>query len=170
MSAQLEWEKVLSGSTDAAAAVIRSSQWDLVEDRKNKPGWVASSPSSWIEFDVRFGARPRLAITYLQSYEGLGAAVGRFLSQPDRTFTLDGLYSLMDPQLAQRVSQTTYLMMEVESKYFHADLVTDKKPHGLIGALGFGFRPFHSDTIRFEAAPSREAGASKFKIISLTAC
>ena len=171
LSAQREWERALSGGKGSPPpTAIRASGWDLVEDRANKPGWVASSPASWIEFDVRFGAHPRLAITYLQSYAGLGAAVGRFLSQPGRTFTLDGLYDLMDPQLAQRVSQTTYLMMEVESKFFHADLVTDKKPHGLIGALGFSFPPFHSDTIRFEAAPNREPGAHKFKIISLTAC
>jgi hypothetical protein len=61
------------------------------------------------------------------------------------------LYDLMDPQLAQRVSQTMYLMIEVERKYFHADLVTYKKPHGLI-AFGFSFPPFHSDTISFETA------------------
>ena len=171
LSAQLEWERHASPDSKYETAVaIRSSSWDLVEDRLNKPGWVSSSASSWIEFDVRFGARPRLAIAYLQSYEGLGAAVGRFLSQPSRTFTLDGLYSLLDPQLAQRVSQTTYLTMEVESKYFHADLVTDKEPHGLIGALGFSFPPFHSDTLRFEVAPNRNPGDYKFKIISLTAC
>jgi hypothetical protein len=174
LSAQLEWERAMSGDGTSPPTAIRASHWDLVEDRANKPGWVASSPASWIEFDVRFGVHPRLAITYLQSYKGLGAAVGRFLSQPGKTFTLDGLYDPMDPQLAQRVSQTTYLMMEVESKFFQHELVTDEKtdakPLGLIGALGFSFPPFHSDTLRFDASPNREVGTHKFKIISVSSC
>jgi hypothetical protein len=61
-------------------------------------------------------------------------------------------------------------MMEVDNNDFHADRITTKKPHGLTGQLGFGFPPFHNDTIRFEAAPNREPGAVKFKIVALTAC
>ncbi len=159
------------GRGDAIAPpVVRAAHWDLIEDRKDKPGWVSTAPGAFIEFELRFGARPRLAISYLQSHRGLGAAVVRFLSRPERSVTLDGLYGLLDPQLALHVSQTTSLMMEVDNNDFHADRITTKKPHGLTGQLGFGFPPFHNDTIRFEAAPNREPGAVKFKIVALTAC
>jgi hypothetical protein len=161
---------IISSGGVGRTVACTSRDWDLVEDRKGKPGWVAAAPGAFIEFDVRFGQHPRLTISFLQSYRGLGAAVFRFLSRPDRAVTLDGLYSLLDPMLAQNVSQVTSLTMEVDSVWFQADLVTKDKPHGLGGSLGFGFPPFHSDVVRLEGAPNREAGAFKFKLVEISTC
>merc|ERR1712083_849516 len=53
--------------------VIVAGDWQLREDRPGKPGWIAEHPGSKIRFPLRFGKHPFLVITYLKSYEGLGA-------------------------------------------------------------------------------------------------
>jgi hypothetical protein len=42
-----------------------SGDWQLGEDSPYKPGWIATKPGSTIEFDLSFGALPKLALTYL---------------------------------------------------------------------------------------------------------
>lgn len=39
--------------------------WQMVEDRPYKPGWVSTKVGSTIEFDLTFGALPKIALTYL---------------------------------------------------------------------------------------------------------
>ena len=41
-------------------------------DRPNKPGWIATTPNAVLQFNVKFGSAPRLAITFLKSYKSLG--------------------------------------------------------------------------------------------------
>ena len=42
----------------------------LYEDRPGKPGWISTGPAgSTIDFEVRFGARPLLAVSYLSSWD-----------------------------------------------------------------------------------------------------
>lgn len=64
--------------------------WRLFEDRPGKPGWIADSKSATINFHVRFGIRPRLAVVYLRSYEGMGNAR---LKIGNSGSVLDGLWS-----------------------------------------------------------------------------
>ena len=42
--------------------------FDLVTERGGKAGWVATKDGSTLEFELRFGASPRLVLTYLQSW------------------------------------------------------------------------------------------------------
>ena len=51
---------------------IQLSNWKLREDRKGKPGWITNSAESSIAFPMQFGAHPRLVVSYLKSYKGLG--------------------------------------------------------------------------------------------------
>lgn len=48
------------------------SNWKLREDRKGKPGWITNSADSSISFPMQFGEHPRLVVSYLKSYKGLG--------------------------------------------------------------------------------------------------
>ena len=65
-----------TSSTAAAAAAASAlprlyrGNWTLYADRPGKPGWISTGPSgSTLEFDVRFGARPALALSYLSSHD-----------------------------------------------------------------------------------------------------
>eukprot|EP00928_Gymnodinium_smaydae_P011050 TRINITY_DN14130_c0_g1_i1.p1 TRINITY_DN14130_c0_g1~~TRINITY_DN14130_c0_g1_i1.p1 ORF type:complete len:623 (-),score=66.71 TRINITY_DN14130_c0_g1_i1:3-1871(-) len=48
--------------------------WELKEDVKDRPGWIATKAGATISFPVRFGMHPTLTITYLRSYAGVGNA------------------------------------------------------------------------------------------------
>ncbi|CAE8590877.1 unnamed protein product [Polarella glacialis] len=48
--------------------------WSLYEDRPGKPGWISLKAGSQMDFEVSFGEQPQIAITYLRSYDGTGAA------------------------------------------------------------------------------------------------
>ena len=64
----------------------------MIEERVGKPGWVSTGPAgSVIEFDVRFGAAPRLAVVYERSYEGFGAALLQIVLRNTTSFTSGGL-------------------------------------------------------------------------------
>ena len=52
--------------------LIILNNWKLREDRKGKPGWITNSAESSISFPMRFGDHPRLIVSYLKSYRGLG--------------------------------------------------------------------------------------------------
>ncbi|CAE8615657.1 unnamed protein product [Polarella glacialis] len=48
--------------------------WSLYDDRPGKPGWISLKKGSEMDFEVSFGEQPQIAITYLRSYNGTGAA------------------------------------------------------------------------------------------------
>jgi len=56
------------------ATGVCNNEWELIEYRPGKPGWVSTSYSAKISFNVTFGPHPRLVLTYLRSYVGLGTA------------------------------------------------------------------------------------------------
>lgn len=68
-----------------------NSGWRLFEDRPGKPGWIAEQKGSSLSFNLSFGVRPRLAVVYLRSYEGMGNASLNIDGR--RRAALDGLWS-----------------------------------------------------------------------------
>lgn len=49
--------------------------WKLYEDRRNKPGWITEvKGGEWLSFNVTFSSAPKLAVTFLRSYENIGTA------------------------------------------------------------------------------------------------
>ncbi|CAK9075342.1 unnamed protein product [Durusdinium trenchii] len=48
--------------------------WKLFEDRKGKPGWITTTKSEELLFNVTFSRKPKLAVQYLRSYAQLGTA------------------------------------------------------------------------------------------------
>jgi hypothetical protein len=48
---------------------VTNGNWKLFEDRKGKPGWIATEPESTIEFDLSFSSPPSMTLMYLQGYE-----------------------------------------------------------------------------------------------------
>lgn len=64
----------LSPRVGFAPAAPPARGWRLYEDRPRKPGWIAGGiDAGGITFDVAFGEQPRLEISYLLSYTGMGA-------------------------------------------------------------------------------------------------
>merc|ERR1711897_18277 len=83
--------------------------WALYEDKKDRPGWIATKEKSVIRFPVRLGAAAIISVTYLRSYEGVGRAegvievVGRNGQKASHPQPMEGLwernYSLPHTQL-----------------------------------------------------------------------
>jgi hypothetical protein len=153
---------------------IEAHNWPLTEDRANKPGFIAESSDAEIKFAVRFGDVPRLILTYLRSYEGLGNAQMSFVGIPfppelggaasgDRSILLEGLYARGSPELAAHVSQSFLLSLQVQQDAFQVEVGTG----GLDGVVGFGINPGSSHTLRFKASGK---GPHKFKLLTVTAC
>ena len=150
--------------------------WALVEDMPGKPGWVTDTKeASFIAFNVSFGPRPRLFITYLRSYTGLGN-VGMYFtndSVPDRKFYIPGLYE-SDKATA---SQNFLRVFPV-----YQDVFMDND--GNSGIVGFGIKPNSTRELIFETdfaggIPGqwdnerglvRGRNFSKFKLISVSTC
>mmetsp|Transcript_86462 Transcript_86462/g.209656 ORF Transcript_86462/g.209656 Transcript_86462/m.209656 type:complete len:480 (-) Transcript_86462:148-1587(-) len=64
----------LRASSPGTPQPIEQHGWRLFEDRPGKPGWIATEEGANITFKVRFAAQPQFGITYLVSYQGMGAA------------------------------------------------------------------------------------------------
>jgi hypothetical protein len=150
---------------------IEAHNWPLTEDRANKPGFIAESSDAEIKFAVRFGTNPRLILTYLRSYEGLGNVQMSFVGIPfppeyggpargDRSIELEGLYAPDSPDFAAHVSQSFLLSLEVQQEAF-------QHWAGLLGVLGWGIQPGSSHTLRFKAIGG---DPHKFKLLTVTAC
>jgi hypothetical protein len=152
---------------------IEAHNWPLTEDRANKPGFIAESSDAEIKFAVRFGTNPRLILTYLRSYEGLGNVQMSFVGIPFppelggaasgiRLIELKGLYAPDSADFAAHVSQTFLASFQVHQEGFQDYL-------GLDGVLGWGIQPGSSHTLRFKAVGG-PSDPHKFKLITITAC
>ena len=140
------------------AAGVSAHQWSLEEDRPGKPGWITYQNNSSISFQVSFGASPRLAVTWLRSYIGLGDAR---MTLNGRSVVIHGLYDASDNL---HVSQAFMHLFQAGKSGFQPEL-------GLSGMLGFGVSPFSNQSILFETAPELAVeGVSKFKLISIYTC
>lgn len=146
--------------------VSSDTGWALYEDRPGKPGWISSEDGAVLTFDVKFGARPKLLITYLRSYEGLARVTFSLSCASERYAILDGVYSASDPQLAARTSDSVMLVAGVEHT------VNQFEKWGLDGALGWGVPPNSMQRLEFVARKTSRGHntTSKFKIISVASC
>ena len=122
--------------------------WSLYEDRLGKPGFISTGPRhSSLEFQVAFGAKPRISLVYDRSYEGFGQVRAKIVSR-SRTNTpwtvsanrTDGV----------RVTQTDLLFMGDNPL-----------------TIRWKVRPFTNSTLRLTF--DSEDGA-KFKIRFLSSC
>ena len=70
---------------------VTHGNWRLFEDRKGKPGWIATDPDSVIEFDLEFSSKPSMSITYLLGYEKLTpvSIAFRVGTATSRSFVID---------------------------------------------------------------------------------
>ena len=158
------------------SSATRMHNWALVEDVPGKPGWVTdTNEASSITFNVSFGQRPRLTVTYLRSYTGLGNVQMYFANDPvsDRKFNLPGLYESADAKASQN-----YLHVFPVYK----DEFMDKD--GSSGIVGFGIKPLSTWELVFETEAgggtpdqwdedrglTRGRNFRKFKIISVSTC
>jgi hypothetical protein len=122
---------------------ITSNGWHLEEDRPGKPGWITYSNSSSITYDVCFGEHPRLMVTWLRSYEGLGNVR---MTLNGKNVLLPGLWtSSMDQS---HVSQAFMHTFQVQRNELQVEL-------GLSGVLGFSIPPHTNHTLKFETTPDQ---------------
>lgn len=77
------------------APLVAAGNWSLFEDRPGKPGWIADTNGSTIRFPLRFGNKPRLTVSFLKGYEGLGEVL---VSLNNHTGTLSGLHKFKTTQ------------------------------------------------------------------------
>mmetsp|Transcript_3103 Transcript_3103/g.4726 ORF Transcript_3103/g.4726 Transcript_3103/m.4726 type:complete len:180 (+) Transcript_3103:789-1328(+) len=162
----LHQQNLINYSNDSAdsssSSLIQMHNWKLREDRKGKPGWIthnsATSGEASISFPMQFGEHPRLIVSYLKSYKGLGKVN---MTLNNRTIILSGLYTSQEQPY--NVSQTAVLALEVW------------RPDPFVGFWNFPFGfnvPKHSNlTVTFSSDSKLNTnGASKFKIVSVSSC
>ena len=134
-----------------------------------KPGWVLqasldASVHASVRFKMRFGSEPRLLISYLQSYEGMGEARLTIPSNGGQQYKLEGTHSL-------RTSQVRTEFFAADSKGSQATSMSvqeahlERRPLGSAGAHGFGV-PAKSTV---EGQVELVSG-SKFKVVSIVSC
>jgi hypothetical protein len=75
--------------------LVSSQGWNLMEDRKDKPGWISDQIGSRITFPLVFGSKPTIGIGFLRSYEKMGQA-SITIKEPDGKLSplgeIDGLW------------------------------------------------------------------------------
>mmetsp|Transcript_98148 Transcript_98148/g.263787 ORF Transcript_98148/g.263787 Transcript_98148/m.263787 type:complete len:261 (+) Transcript_98148:1-783(+) len=129
--------------------------WRLFEDRPGKPGWISETPSvnsrAIMRVPLKFGPEPKLAVTFLRSYEGMGDAD---LVMNGRTATLHGLWG---SENVEKVSQSFVA-------WFNAGINLSQPQFGEGGANGFGIAPNQ------EAELEIQSSGNRFKIIELSSC
>lgn len=142
----------------ALPIVKRDSDWKLIEDIKGKPGWISTTPNASMVFPVKFGAFPRLVVTWLRGYEKLGIAN---IAINDASYPLNGFWD--DLKTHDKVTQS-------DTVWYSASL----SPNGDTvrgGTMGFGVKPNSEHTVRIVNLEATKPGAlSKMKIIQLLTC
>jgi hypothetical protein len=137
---------------------IQMTSWKLREDRKGKPGWIATSPEHWISFPLRFGDHPRLVVSYLKSYKGLGKVR---MTLNNRSVELTGLYTVQEQPY--NVSQVATQVFEVWR--------TDSFQGMWNFPFGFAVSPNSLMPVKFSADGALNPdGVYKFKIVSVLSC
>jgi len=133
--------------------------WRLYEDRPEKPGWIASSPSDWLWFPVQLGPARGLIVQYLRSYENLGDAEVLIRGpQPERVRNLTLL-----PGLWERATSETETEFWFPCDLYDARCGNTAKSrfHRLRGLKPGNY------TVGFRLA---NGTGNKFKLITLLTC
>jgi hypothetical protein len=146
---------------------IRQSGWNLYEDVPGKPGWIATKLGSAIKFDVSFGQRPALAITYLSSYDGLGDVKVELLNAKDIHYTLSGIWN-------DKTSQATTVFFRAKQKYRVGISVGVSMGEAFTGdgLGGFGIQPnsHHVLQLTLIQAKGKNKAWTKFKVLGVFSC
>ena len=149
---------------------VVSGDWRLYEDREGKPGWIAHEQGATLGFDLIFGNSPRVVVSFLRSYEKLGAVTIGFAADGadgDRlntvegaTYSIDGIWPkrTMPPGDGGRVSQVHSLALNVQQAQV-------QQRHGDAAMVGFGVKPFSQRRLLIQLEKS-----GKFKILSVVSC
>jgi lysophospholipase L1-like esterase len=149
-----------------------TGDFEMREDVPGKPGWIAEKPGSTVVFPLRFGNAPRLSVTWLRSYEGMGTArIGFGTSKFGKRleFYLDGLWP---EDFTDKVSQSF-------TQSFQADGVGMQQSfNGDAGMLGFALPPQYEGNLTIEVLANdnefpgrhRSHTGTKIKILEVSAC
>jgi hypothetical protein len=74
---------------------VSARGWNLIEEIKGKPGWIANEIGARITFPLTFGGVPTIGIEFLRSYEKMGQASIQIVDGSGMSFPLgdiDGLW------------------------------------------------------------------------------
>ena len=176
---------------------VSKGNWTLYEDRQGKPGWVSTEAGSVIEFDLAFGSRPSVAVSYLLSHDStFGEVLVRMTNvQPSKStaeavwtrsnrmhmwnFNRMRLYgsrtdgirasttSVVHLQAHQAIMQS-HEMEGVRHPVYGAEPYVWPDPR-VLGIMGFGIPPHATATMQIElCCPGSQS--CKFKLIAITAC
>lgn len=149
---------------------VVSGDWRLFEDRVGKPGWIAQERGATLGFDLTFGNSPRVVISFLRSYEQLGAVTIGFAAAGSEgdglsaiagaKYSIDGIWpqGTMPPGDGGRVSQVHSLALNVQQAQV-------QQRHGDAAMVGFGILPFSQRRLLIQLERT-----GKFKILSVVSC
>jgi len=143
-------------ASDAAnvSPTIASGDWQLIEDKKGKPGWIATARGATIIFPVQLDKIGALTVSYLTSYEGVGKAEAKLrpASAPGKT----GGSATLNGRVVEHFSQ-------VRSEFFG---LNSMNPGGLLDCPK---DPDHMYELLITLPPDMPA-STKFKIVEVTSC
>ena len=150
-------EFIVAGIVEAEGCVLR-------EDRPGKPGWELFREGARLSFVASFGSEPRLLLSYLQSYEGMGDAamtIGRVW------YALNGTHALRTSQVSTEffVADGTLNQHDGIDNVPEAQLTG--RPLGNAGAFGFGLKPNSSNV---PVLIQLRSSVGRFKVVSLVSC
>lgn len=141
--------------------LVTNGSWQWAEDRPGKPGLLSSVNGSVLIFpQVKFGAMPRLIVSYLQGYENLG---DMFMTLPthaqgSHVVVLYGISHFTQ----HRTTQTYTVNLDIGRNLWQPGL-------GLDGVLGMGVEPHSTHSLQFRVAESM-CPTCKVKLTSVLAC
>ena len=175
----------VAAAADARGASVtceRAAGCRLYADRANKPGWIleAAQPRQrpTVTFPVRFGAQPRLLISYLRSYEALATRSSRSRGRApsaNGASTIGHPYTLVGRH-ALRTSQATSEFFEASSTFAQdvaptAESALEGRAHlGNARGAGFAVPPNTSGFATVRLRRPSSSAASRFKVLAVVSC
>lgn len=186
-----------SGHGAAKGPRVRSGNWTLYADRVGKPGWITTGPpGSSLEFDLAFGAAPRVTLTYLRGYDEALGTVELRMKSVRMPLGADGaprplprvqLWRRHHARLRAlrsdgvRVSQTAVLAIKADDERMQNFAMDRTWTPAFSGVIGFGIPPYSRATLSITlpcercnctapAGPGSVGRGCKFKVLAVVAC
>jgi hypothetical protein len=97
---------------------LSSNGWKLMEDKKGKPGWIATLAGAQIRFPLAFGAVPTIGLGFLRSYENMGQASIQIVDADGKPYPLGDIDGLWDNPEKSKVSVT-------DTKWYYPKVTPD---------------------------------------------
>jgi len=137
--------------------MFKSGNWELCEDRRDRPGWIATEANSTIIFPIRFGSSGVLSVSYLKSYEKVGIAELSLKSRRGDIFS-----SYLDGRWDKQFSLPASTMFIDRPDGTAGDLIAKVAKADAWKDSSTGPRDYNLEI--------RMASGSKFKILSVASC